>query len=74
MCKSGVAATKSTTSDGNRNYSFTGLANGSYTITPGKTGYTFAPANKAVTVKNADLTGQSFTATFVGTHTITATA
>src|SRR5208337_5616681 len=32
------------------NYSFTGLANGTYTVTPGQTGETFSPASQTVTI------------------------
>ncbi len=54
------AGTSSATTDSSGNYSFTGLANGSYTITPSKTGYTFNPSNKAVTISGANITGQNF--------------
>jgi len=43
-------------------YSFTGLANGSYVITPGHAGYSFAPATQGVTVSGSDVTGVNFTA------------
>jgi len=56
------AATASTTADSSGNYSFTGLANGSYTVTPSKSGYTFSPANAAVTINGSNLTGMNFTA------------
>lgn len=58
---SGSGSTTATT-DSSGNYSFSGAQNGSYTITPNKTGYTFAPANIAVTVNAANLIGKSFTA------------
>jgi hypothetical protein len=32
------------------NYSFTGVANGSYTVMPTKTGASFGPANQPVTI------------------------
>ena len=54
---------RSTLTDASGNYSFSGAANGSYTITPSKTGYTFSPANRSITVNNANVTGQNFTAT-----------
>jgi trimeric autotransporter adhesin len=56
------AATKSTTTDGNGNYSFTGLSNGAYTVTPTKAGYTFTPPSISVNVNGADVGGQSFVA------------
>jgi predicted small secreted protein len=56
------AVTKSTTTDVNGNYSFTGLANGAYTVTPSKAGYTFTPPSINVNVSGADVIGQNFTA------------
>ena len=56
------AATQSATTDGNGNYSFSGLLNGAYTITPSKTGYTFTPPSINVNVNGADVTGQNFAA------------
>ncbi|MBI5074886.1 MAG: carboxypeptidase regulatory-like domain-containing protein [Nitrospirae bacterium] len=56
------AASSSTTTDASGNYSFSGLANGNYTVTPSRTGYTFTPVNRAVTVSGANVTGQNFTA------------
>jgi len=50
-----------TTTNSSGNYAFTGLANGSYTVTPGKAGYTFTPTSRAVTISGANRTGQSFT-------------
>jgi hypothetical protein len=63
-----------TVADANGNYSFTGLVNGSYTITPSKTGYAFTPANKAVTISGAGQTGINFTdQAVVGTWSISGT-
>src|SRR5882757_5125915 len=56
------AATASTIADASGNYTFSGLANGSYTVTPSKTGFTFTPLNKAVTVNGANQSGVSFAA------------
>jgi len=53
----------STTTDASGNYSFTGVTNGNYTVTPALTGFSFAPANRALTVNSADLVDQDFTAT-----------
>jgi inhibitor of cysteine peptidase len=50
-------------SDASGNYSFANLASGSYTVTPSMTGYTFTPTDQAVTVDEADVTGNDFTAT-----------
>jgi Bacterial Ig domain/Lysyl oxidase len=52
----------STTADTSGNYLFTGLPNGSYTITPSKTGYTFSPAVLQVNVSGRDITGVNFAA------------
>ena len=52
--------------DANGNYSFAGLVNGSYTITPSKTGYTFSPVNQAVTISGASRPGVNFTAQGTG--------
>ncbi len=57
------AATASTSTDGNGAYSFSGLSNGGYTVTPSESGYTFSPASITVTVSGADVTGRNFTAT-----------
>ena len=48
--------------DATGNYSFTGLLNGSYTVTPGKAGFTFAPASQAVTVSSRNVSGVNFAA------------
>lgn len=49
------------TTDASGNYTFSGLANGSYTITPSKTGYTFYPTSLAVSINGVNITGQNFT-------------
>ncbi|MGA7795772.1 MAG: galactose oxidase-like domain-containing protein [Candidatus Acidiferrales bacterium] len=50
------------TADSSGNYSFTGVPNGSYTVTPGKTGATFTPASQAPTVNGAPISNLDFTA------------
>jgi hypothetical protein len=55
------ASSASTTTDTSGFYRFTGLSNGSYTITPTKTGYTFSPVNRTVSVNGGDVIGQNFT-------------
>jgi hypothetical protein len=55
------AATASTLTDAGGNYSFTGLANGNYAVTPGLTGFTFSPASRALTINGGDVAGQNFT-------------
>ena len=43
------------------NYSFTGLANGSYTLAPSHANGTFIPESTAVVINSAYVTGQNFT-------------
>jgi hypothetical protein len=57
------AASATTTADSSGAYSFTGLANGTYTLIPSHAGYVFSPGSKAVTVNLANVTGVNFTAT-----------
>lgn len=44
-------------------YTISNLANGSYTLTPSLSGYTFSPTSLAATVSGANLTGRNFTGT-----------
>jgi hypothetical protein len=48
--------------DGSGNYGFADLADGSYTITPSKAGYSFSPLNRAVNISGGNLTKLDFTA------------
>ena len=57
-----TAGTKSATSDTSNNYTITGLAAGTYTVTPSKSGCTFSPTTLSVTV-GPNATGKDFTAT-----------
>ncbi|MBF0567445.1 MAG: Ig-like domain repeat protein [Nitrospirae bacterium] len=61
------AGTATTTTNGSGAYSFTGLSNGTYTVSPGLTGYTFNPTSSGVTVSGANSTGNNFTATAIPT-------
>jgi Domain of unknown function (DUF4082) len=56
------AATGSTTTDATGNYTFSGLANGTYVIAASQPGSAFTPSRAAVTVKGAAVTGVNFTA------------
>ena len=60
----------STITDSNGYYSFTNLPSGSYTLTPATgynaTWYTFSPRQLTLSVTNADITGQNFSATSGG--------
>jgi hypothetical protein len=60
------AATATTTTITGGTYTFSGLANGSYTVTPSLSGYTFSPTSLAVTISGASQTGKNFTATSTG--------
>jgi beta-glucanase (GH16 family) len=57
------SASATTIADGAGNFSFSGLANGNYTVTPTKAGFTFSPSSQSATVSGANLTGIAFTAT-----------
>ncbi len=54
-------ASAATTTDASGNYTFSGLSNGSYTVTPSLAGYTFSPTSSPVTISGANRTGQDFT-------------
>jgi uncharacterized protein (TIGR03437 family) len=57
------AASATVTADASGNYSFTGLPNGTYTVAPSKSGYSFSPASQTVTINGANVTAVNFTAT-----------
>ena len=61
----GGAASLTRTTDANGNYEFSVLANGNYTLTAAKEGYTISPASRSVTVNGANVTGQDFAATWI---------
>ncbi|MGA9208280.1 MAG: alkaline phosphatase family protein, partial [Terriglobales bacterium] len=49
-------ADSGTTADASGNYTFSGLAAGSYTVTPSKAGFSITPASQNVTITNANMT------------------
>jgi cytochrome c peroxidase len=55
------AASGTTFTNALGNYIFTGLADGSYTVTPSQPGFTFTPPSRAVTISGASVVGQNFT-------------
>jgi hypothetical protein len=61
---SGDSSATTTTGTGG-NYSFTGLLNGSYTVTPSLSDYSFTPTSEIVTISDADDTGVDFAATII---------
>jgi transglutaminase-like putative cysteine protease/uncharacterized protein YjbI with pentapeptide repeats len=56
------ASSGTVTTNASGGYSFTGLTDGSYTITPNKSGYDFSPPSSAQTLSGADITGVNFAA------------
>jgi len=68
MTLSGAGTGTTTTATGGT-YTFSGLANGTYTVTPSLTGYTFSPTSTSVTIASANQTGKNFTATAVSGDT-----
>jgi len=53
--------------DNDGNYTFSGVPNGNYTITPAHLGHAFTPPSVSpIVVNNASITGQDFTATQTG--------
>ncbi|HKS26135.1 MAG TPA: pre-peptidase C-terminal domain-containing protein [Thermoanaerobaculia bacterium] len=57
-----TAGSASATSDASGNYAISGLAAGTYTVTPSKSGCTFSPASTSATITSANVTGINFTA------------
>jgi len=54
-------ANTTTMANSSGNYTFTGLANGTYTVTPSLSSYTFSPANQTISIAGANATGVNFT-------------
>ncbi len=67
------AAAATTTADGAANYAFSGLSNGTFTVTPTNTGFTFTPASQNVIVNSANVPGVNFTASAQVTHSVALT-
>jgi galactose oxidase-like protein/Big-like domain-containing protein/glyoxal oxidase-like protein/carboxypeptidase family protein len=59
------ASTATTTTDASGNYTFSGLNNGSYTITPSQTGLSFNPVSQTIGINSANVSGVNFTGTSV---------
>ena len=57
---SGTTTVATTTASTAGAYSFSNVANGSYTVTPTKTGFSFTPTSRAVTVNGANVTVPAF--------------
>ena len=58
-----AAGSASATTDAGGAFTVSGLAAGTYTVTPSKSGCTFSPASRSVTIASASVTGVTFTAT-----------
>lgn len=56
-------STATATTDASGDYSFTGLAAGSYTVAPSKTNYSFSPPSQNVSLSTTDQAGVNFSAT-----------
>jgi len=65
-----TAGSQGATSDASNNYTITGLANGTYTVTPSKSGCTFSPASSSVAIAGANVTGTNFAANCSGPTTL----
>src|SRR6266699_2952568 len=67
------AAAATTTADAAGNYAFSGLSNGTFTVTPTNTAFTFTPASQNVIVNSANVPGVNFTASAQVTHSVALT-
>jgi hypothetical protein len=56
------ASSAMVTADNSGNYSFNGLSNGSYTVTPSKSGLSFSPVNQTASISGANVANINFTA------------
>lgn len=64
------ATSAATTGDSSGNYSFTGLVNGTYAVTPSNRGFAFSPTSQNATVNGANISGVNFTATPQSVHSV----
>ena len=69
MLSGPVGATTVTNTLGN--YTFNALQNGTYTVTPTNTGYSFTPVTQNATINASNVTGVNFTATAQLPHSVT---
>lgn len=59
-----------TTGNSSGSYSFSGLANGTYAVTPSRSGYIFSPSVQSVSIDGSDVSGIDFTASQQSTHSV----
>jgi hypothetical protein len=64
------SSSSSTTVNNAGSYTFSGLINGSYAVTPNRTGYVFSPSVQTLTVNGSSVSGINFTAAQLSTHTV----
>ena len=69
----GGAGSGSVSADSQGVFTFPAVANGNYTVTPSRSGYTFTPASASVTVSGASVAGVNFTGQAVPTYSISGT-
>ena len=67
------AATANTVTDASGNFKFINLQNGTYTVTPSKSGFTFNPPNSTKTISGSDVPGVNFTPQAIPTYQISGT-
>jgi Carboxypeptidase regulatory-like domain len=63
-------ATANVTADTSGNYSFTGLVNGTYVVTPTHSGFSFSPTLQTVTLNGANATSINFAASQQAPHSV----
>jgi hypothetical protein len=66
-------ASQTATADNSGTYTFIGLVDGTYAVTPSKAGFAFSPTSQSVPINGGNATVPSFTATMVSTWTISGT-
>lgn len=60
----------STTGNSSGSYSFSGLANGTYVVTPSRSAYTFSPVEQTVSLNGSDVSGIDFSASQQSVHSV----
>jgi hypothetical protein len=60
------ARTATAVADAAGAFSFAGLPNGSYTVTPGRTGYAYTPASQSFTIADANISNANFSGASTG--------
>jgi Big-like domain-containing protein/carboxypeptidase family protein/SdrD B-like protein len=66
-------ASATTTANSSGAFTFSGLAKGTYAVTPSHSGFTFSPTSLAETITTANITGANFTSTAAATFSISGT-